>query len=97
MRQSFSIVAVLLAGLLTGCGTVNKVAEVDPTSGQLKSERGTVTTAKVVTSKTVSLDVDGEVATIRTFAGSVDGLLQDQGVVVGERDVVPRRQPVPMS
>jgi uncharacterized protein YabE (DUF348 family) len=38
--------------------------------------------------KTVTLDVNGEVAQLSTFAGSVDGLLDDQGVVVGERDVV---------
>ena len=38
--------------------------------------------------KTVTLDVNGEVAQLSTFAGSVDGLLDDQGGVVGERDVV---------
>ena len=41
--------------------------------------------------KTVTLDVNGEVAQLSTFAGSVDGLLEDQGVVVGERDVVSQR------
>src|SRR3954454_14877240 len=38
--------------------------------------------------KTVTLDVDGNVTRLSTFAGSVQGLLTDQGVVVGERDVV---------
>ena len=38
--------------------------------------------------KTVTLDVNGEVAELSTFAGSVEGFLEDQGVVVGERDVV---------
>ncbi|WP_146927159.1 resuscitation-promoting factor [Cellulomonas xylanilytica] len=41
--------------------------------------------------KTVTLDVNGDVARLSTFAGSVDGLLEDQGVVVGERDVVSQR------
>ncbi len=38
--------------------------------------------------KTVTLDVDGQVSKLSTFAGSVDGLLEDQGVVVGNRDDV---------
>lgn len=38
--------------------------------------------------KTVTLDVDGEVEQVDTFAGSVEGLLEDRGVEVGERDVV---------
>ncbi|WP_456788416.1 ubiquitin-like domain-containing protein [Cellulomonas sp. P5_C5] len=38
--------------------------------------------------KTVTLDVNGEVAQLSTFAGSVEGFLDDQGVVVGERDLV---------
>lgn len=38
--------------------------------------------------KTVTLDVNGEVVQRSTFAGSVEGFLEDQGVVVGERDVV---------
>ena len=40
--------------------------------------------------KSVTLDVDGEVTQLSTFAGSVDGLLEDQGVVVGARDEVSR-------
>jgi uncharacterized protein YabE (DUF348 family) len=38
--------------------------------------------------KTVTLDVDGRTTTVTTFAGSVDGLLEEEGVRVGERDVV---------
>lgn len=38
--------------------------------------------------KTVELDVDGKITTVTTFAGSVDGLLEEQGVAVGERDQV---------
>jgi resuscitation-promoting factor RpfB len=38
--------------------------------------------------KTVELDVDGKVTTVTTFAGSVDGLLEEQGVSVGDRDQV---------
>ncbi len=38
--------------------------------------------------KTVTLDVDGEVTEVSTFAGSVDGVLTDQGVDLGSRDTV---------
>jgi uncharacterized protein YabE (DUF348 family) len=38
--------------------------------------------------KTVELDVDGETRTVTTFAGDVQGLLAEEGVEVGERDVV---------
>ncbi|GAB2456131.1 resuscitation-promoting factor [Xylanimonas ulmi] len=38
--------------------------------------------------KTVTLDVDGQVTRVTTFAGSVDSLLRAQGVRVGERDAV---------
>lgn len=38
--------------------------------------------------KTVTLDVDGEVRSVSTFAGSVSGLLEQQDVTVGERDLV---------
>ena len=37
--------------------------------------------------KSVSLDVDGEIVRVSTFAGSVAGLLDEQGIAVGERDV----------
>lgn len=38
--------------------------------------------------KTVELDVDGQITTVTTFAGSVEGLLEEQGVAVGDRDQV---------
>ncbi|GEK19036.1 hypothetical protein CPE01_27690 [Cellulomonas persica] len=38
--------------------------------------------------KTVTIDVDGSVREVSTFAGSVDGLLDDHGVTVAERDSV---------
>jgi len=38
--------------------------------------------------KTVTLDVDGEVSRVSTFAGSIAGLLDEQGIETGERDVV---------
>ncbi|QAY64640.1 DUF348 domain-containing protein [Xylanimonas allomyrinae] len=38
--------------------------------------------------KTVTLDVDGHVTQVTTFAGSVEGLLRGEGVRVGERDAV---------
>lgn len=38
--------------------------------------------------KTVTLDVDGEVVEVSTFAGSVDGLLEENGIELGEHDVV---------
>ncbi|WP_275407157.1 resuscitation-promoting factor [Cellulomonas chitinilytica] len=47
---------------------------------------GTAAFAKA--QKSVTLDVDGEVTHLSTFAGSVEGLLDDQDVRVGDRDVV---------
>lgn len=47
---------------------------------------GTAAFAKA--QKSVTLDVDGEVSHVSTFAGSVEGLLDDQGVRVGNRDEV---------
>ena len=38
--------------------------------------------------KTVTLDVDGETRQVATFAGSVAGLLQEEGVVLASRDLV---------
>ena len=45
-------------------------------------------TAVAQAHKTVALDVDGEISTVSTFAGSVDGLLSDHGVELGDRDTV---------
>ena len=44
--------------------------------------------------KTVELDVDGDVTRLSTFAGSVEGLLDAQGVEVGERDLVSHEGPL---
>ena len=38
--------------------------------------------------KTVALDVDGEVTKVSTFAGSVEGLLEDEGIEVRGHDTV---------
>jgi uncharacterized protein YabE (DUF348 family) len=38
--------------------------------------------------KTVTLDVDGEISQVSTFAGDVDGLLAEAGVTVTDRDAV---------
>jgi resuscitation-promoting factor RpfB len=38
--------------------------------------------------KTVTLDVDGRTTTVTTFASSVEGLLESEGVRVDERDLV---------
>ena len=38
--------------------------------------------------KTVTLDVDGTEKTITTYSGSVQGMLESQGVRLGDRDVV---------
>ncbi|WP_318783126.1 transglycosylase family protein [Cellulosimicrobium sp. SH8] len=38
--------------------------------------------------KTVQLDVDGQITSVTTFAGSVEGLLAEQDVAVGDRDLV---------
>jgi uncharacterized protein YabE (DUF348 family) len=38
--------------------------------------------------KTITLDVDGRTTTVATLAGSVDGLLEEEGVRLAERDLV---------
>ena len=38
--------------------------------------------------KTISLDVDGTVTRVTTYAGSVEGILADHGIDVGTRDTV---------
>jgi uncharacterized protein YabE (DUF348 family) len=38
--------------------------------------------------KTVTLDIDGTVKSVTTYSGSVQGMLDSQGVRLGERDVV---------
>ena len=44
--------------------------------------------AYAVAHKTVSLDVDGHLSTVATYAGSVSGMLSDQHVTVDTRDLV---------
>ncbi len=51
-------------------------------------------TAVAQAHKTVALDVDGEISNVSTFAGSVDGLLSDHGVEVGDRDTVSHSGPL---
>ncbi len=52
----FRFIALLAAlALLTACGTQMKVAEIDQKTGLLKSEKGTVATATIVTSKSLPL------------------------------------------
>lgn len=41
-----------------------------------------------VVHKTVSVDVDGTVTRVSTYAGSVEGVLRDRGIDVGMRDTV---------
>ncbi|HWS57413.1 MAG TPA: G5 domain-containing protein [Actinotalea sp.] len=55
-------------------------------AGSLVLAAGSVAAADA--HKTVSLDIDGQTVQVATFAGSVAALLQDEGVVVGSRDVV---------
>src|SRR5690606_14659633 len=40
------------------------------------------------THKSVTLDVDGEITQVSTFAGSVEGVLKEADVTVGPRDLV---------
>lgn len=47
--------------------------------------------------KTVTLDVDGEVVQVDTFAGSVEGVLADEGVELRSRDVVAPDLGAPLS
>lgn len=49
---------------------------------------GGVTTALASAHKTVDVDIDGETVSVSTFAGSVAGVLEDQGITVGEHDLV---------
>lgn len=52
------------------------------------------TTGFAAAHKTVELDVEGDVTRLSTFAGSVEGLLADQGVEVGARDLVSHEGPL---
>ena len=58
------------------------------TAGALALVLGGGGAAYAAAHKTVTLEVDGARTTVSTFAGSVDGLLADEHVTVGDRDVV---------
>ncbi|WP_354509608.1 ubiquitin-like domain-containing protein [Oerskovia enterophila] len=47
--------------------------------------------------KTVELDVDGQVATVSTYAGSVEGLLAEEGVRVTDRDLIAPAADAPLK
>lgn len=47
--------------------------------------------------KTITLDVDGNVQEVSTFAGSVDSLLSERGIEIGEGDVVAPSQNAELS
>ncbi|GAA2726800.1 resuscitation-promoting factor [Cellulomonas aerilata] len=55
------------------------------------------TTAYAVAHKTVTLDVDGDVTRVSTFAGSVDGVLAEAGVDLGGRDTVAPAEPTALA
>ena len=50
----FAILVLASSAFLSGCGTQMKVAQVDSTTGLLKSERGEIEKATVVTEKSTS-------------------------------------------
>jgi hypothetical protein len=58
------LIPLLACALLAACGTQLKVAEVDQSTGMIKSEKGTVTQATVVTAKATSLAKFGGTAFI---------------------------------
>lgn len=60
--------------LLAACGTQMKVADVDPSTGALKSDKGTVTKATVVTAKPTSLGKFG--GTVFVSSGGEYGINQ---------------------
>jgi uncharacterized protein YabE (DUF348 family) len=55
------------------------------------------TTAYAAAHKTVTLDVDGDVTHVSTFAGSVDGVLTEAGVDLGGRDTVAPAEPTALA
>jgi uncharacterized protein YabE (DUF348 family) len=55
------------------------------------------TTAYATAHKTVTLDVDGDVTRVSTFAGSVDGVLTEAGVDLGGRDTVAPTEPTALA
>ncbi|WP_420112213.1 transglycosylase family protein [Pseudactinotalea sp.] len=49
---------------------------------------GGTASAVAAAHKTVDVDVDGETISVSTFSGSVAGLLADEGITLGEHDLV---------
>ncbi|MCM3662207.1 transglycosylase family protein [Georgenia satyanarayanai] len=77
--------------------TPSTPADAAPRRRRLRAVLATVGAAALVTGggvavaaahKTIELDVDGVEQTVSTFAGSVEGLLDEQDVAVGEHDAV---------
>ena len=64
------------------------------TAGAVVLVLGTGTAALAHAHKSVTLDVDGQVQNVSTFAGSVDGLLEDHGIEVSDRDTVSASGPL---
>jgi resuscitation-promoting factor RpfB len=54
-------------------------------------------TAFVVADKTVTLEIDGEAASVRTYAATVGDLLADQGVALSGHDVVAPSPDTPLD
>ena len=77
--------------------TPSTPADTAPRRRRLRAALATVGAAALVTGggvavasahKTIALDVDGVEQTVSTFAGSVEGLLDEHGVAVGQHDAV---------
>src|SRR5690606_18906971 len=77
--------------------TPSTPADAAPRRRRLRAVLATVGAAALVTGggvavaaahKTIELDVDGVEQTVSTFAGSVEGLLDEHDVAVGEHDAV---------
>ena len=64
------------------------------TAGALVLVLGTGSAALAYAHKSVTLDVDGQVQDVSTFAGSVDSLLEDHGIEVSDRDTVSASGPL---
>jgi uncharacterized protein YabE (DUF348 family) len=64
------------------------------TAAALALVLGGASAAYAAVHKTVTLDVDGQVSRLSTFAGSVEALLADEAVVVGDRDLVSATGPL---
>lgn len=68
MRTSRTLLVLSISFLLAACGTQMKVAEIDPSSGMLKSEGAGATKATVITSKAASMASFGGTAFVSNGA-----------------------------